>query len=273
MFEIGRSLREARERRRASYSQVEQDTKIRSRYIRALEDEEFSVLPGPTYTKGFLRAYAEYLGLDGQLFIDEFNSRHYDPRGDVEREIYPRSQGRTSRRHRKESNIVMIALAAIVAVSALVILGFQSSGGTNADYPVLPPKGVSGSSSPDGGSPSSTATSTSGQQTGTANSKTTKKTAPAKFVVTIAVSGDCWVTAHVGSPAGPGAVTTKGTDLSSWELLAGQTATVRTARPVFISFGAPSSVDRVAVNGKAVQLPYLSSGSIVKITRAGVTKV
>jgi len=139
MFEIGRSLQEARERRRLSYSQVEQDTKIRSRYIKALEDEQFSVLPGPTYTKGFLRAYADFLGLDGQLFIDEYNSRHYDPRGDVEREIYPRSQGRTGRRRRKESNIVMIALAAIVAVSAIVVLGFQSSG-HKAQFPIPPAK-------------------------------------------------------------------------------------------------------------------------------------
>src|SRR5439155_5496362 len=91
MFEIGRTLREARERRMLSYSQAEQETKIRSRYLRALEDEDFSVLPGPTYTKGFLRAYADFLDLDGQLFIDEFNSRHYDPRGEVDREIYPRA--------------------------------------------------------------------------------------------------------------------------------------------------------------------------------------
>ena len=81
MFEIGSSLREARERRGLSYGQVEAETAIRTRYIRALEDEDFHILPGPTYTKGFLRAYAEYLGLDGQPFVDEFNSRHHDPRG------------------------------------------------------------------------------------------------------------------------------------------------------------------------------------------------
>ena len=89
MFEIGPALREARERQQLSYSQVEEGTKIRSRYIRALEEEDFAVLPGPTYTKGFLRAYADYLGLDGNLFIDEFNSRHHDPRVEPEREIYP----------------------------------------------------------------------------------------------------------------------------------------------------------------------------------------
>ena len=112
MFEIGPALREARERQQLSYSQVEEGTKIRSRYIRALEEEDFSVLPGPTYTKGFLRAYADYLGLDGNLFIDEFNSRHHDPRVEPEREIYPRTQARRQHRHRRESSIVLIALAA-----------------------------------------------------------------------------------------------------------------------------------------------------------------
>ena len=66
MFEIGPALREARERRGLAFGDVEADTAIRTRYIRALEEEQFHVLPGATYTKGFLRAYAEYLGLDGQ---------------------------------------------------------------------------------------------------------------------------------------------------------------------------------------------------------------
>ena len=101
MFEIGSALREARERRGLSYSQVEEGTKIRARYLRALEDEDFGVLPGATYSKGFLRAYADYLGLDGHLFIDEFNSRYHDPRNDDDRPIYPPSR-RTPSRHRRE---------------------------------------------------------------------------------------------------------------------------------------------------------------------------
>ncbi len=116
MFEIGPALREARERRRLGLAQVEADTKIRARYIRALEDEDFAVLPGATYTKGFLRAYADYLGLDGQLFVDEFNSRHYDPRLDEDALIYRRPRSQPRRRQRRESNLVMIALAGIVAV-------------------------------------------------------------------------------------------------------------------------------------------------------------
>ena len=128
MFEIGSSLREARERRNLSYGQVEAETAIRTRYIRALEDEDFHILPGPTYTKGFLRAYAEYLGLDGQPFVDEFNSRHHDPRGSIEQTPItsrPRSRPPQRRRHRRESNLIMIALAAIVAVASLIVLALR----------------------------------------------------------------------------------------------------------------------------------------------------
>ena len=75
MFEIGNSLREARVRQGLDYAQIELGTKIRSKYIKALEDEQFATLPAQPYVKGFLRTYAEFLGLDGQLYVDEYNSR------------------------------------------------------------------------------------------------------------------------------------------------------------------------------------------------------
>src|SRR5205823_2372789 len=75
VFEIGNSLREARLRQSLDFPEIEQATKIRGKYLRALEDEQFELLPAQTYVKGFLRSYAEYLGLDGQLYVDEYNSR------------------------------------------------------------------------------------------------------------------------------------------------------------------------------------------------------
>lgn len=75
MFEIGSSLREARLRQRLELSEIERATRIRSRYLQALEDERFDLLPGTAYAKGFLRTYAEQLGLDGQRFVEEFDSR------------------------------------------------------------------------------------------------------------------------------------------------------------------------------------------------------
>jgi cytoskeleton protein RodZ len=75
VFEIGNSLREARVRQHLDFPEIEQATKIRGKYLRALEDEHFDALPGQTYVKGFLRTYADYLGLEGQLYVDEYNSR------------------------------------------------------------------------------------------------------------------------------------------------------------------------------------------------------
>ena len=76
VFEIGNSLREARVRQQLDFPEIEQATKIRGKYLRALEDEHFDALPGQTYVKGFLRTYADYLGLEGQLYVDEYNSRY-----------------------------------------------------------------------------------------------------------------------------------------------------------------------------------------------------
>ena len=75
MFQIGPSLREARTRRGFSPADVHKAIRIRERYLTALEEEHWEMLPGDAYTKGFLRTYAEFLGLDGQLYIDEYNAR------------------------------------------------------------------------------------------------------------------------------------------------------------------------------------------------------
>lgn len=75
MFQIGPSLREARTRRGFSPADVHKAVRIRERYLTALEEERWEMLPGDAYTKGFLRTYAEFLGLNGQLYIDEYNAR------------------------------------------------------------------------------------------------------------------------------------------------------------------------------------------------------
>jgi hypothetical protein len=129
MFEIGNSLREARLRRGIEFVQAEGATKIRGKYLRALEEEQFSLLPSPTYVKGFVRTYAEYLGLDGQLYVDEYNSRFVV--GEDADGLRPRrSSVRPQRRNRRvETNVVLVALAAIALVTIVVISAWKSSGG------------------------------------------------------------------------------------------------------------------------------------------------
>ena len=116
MFEIGNSLHEARSRRGIDFPEAELATKIRGKYLRALEDERFELLPAQTYIKGFLRTYAEYLGLDGQLYVDEYNSRFGG--GDDGESRARRSAARPQRRNRRiETNVVLISLAAIAVVT------------------------------------------------------------------------------------------------------------------------------------------------------------
>ena len=86
MADIGATLREARMRQRIDISEVESETKIRAKYLRALENEEWDLLPGPTYVKSFLRTYAEALDLDAKLLVDEYKLRH-EHLSDVERFI------------------------------------------------------------------------------------------------------------------------------------------------------------------------------------------
>src|SRR3954466_11001414 len=80
---IGDSLREARMRQRLDIADVEARTKIRAKYLRALENEEFGMLPGSTFVRTFLRTYAELLGLDPQLLVEEYRT-NYEPRDDLD---------------------------------------------------------------------------------------------------------------------------------------------------------------------------------------------
>jgi hypothetical protein len=127
VFEIGNSLREARLRQSLDYSDVERVTKIRPKYLRALEDEQFEMLPAQTYVKGFLRTYAEFLGLDGQLYVDEYNSRYTSREEDVPLRPRQSTSGR-GRSRRTESSVILGALIGIAIVFALVIAAWKSGG-------------------------------------------------------------------------------------------------------------------------------------------------
>jgi cytoskeleton protein RodZ len=134
MFEIGNSLREARLRRHIEFADAEHGTKIRGKYLRALEDERFELLPSHTYIKGFLRSYAEYLGLDGQLYVDEYNSRFVVGEEDGPVRSPRRVPAARARRvERRESNLVLVGLIAIGLLAALVIAAWRFGNAPNED--------------------------------------------------------------------------------------------------------------------------------------------
>jgi cytoskeleton protein RodZ len=125
MFEIGISLRQARQHRSWEIADAERETRIRAKYLTALEEERFDALPGVAYVRGFLRTYAEFLGLDGNLVIDEFNARFAPPEDELP-PIQPRGLA-VRGRPLGQPLIGVGAVAMTFAVIAVWQLGFTSA--------------------------------------------------------------------------------------------------------------------------------------------------
>jgi cytoskeleton protein RodZ len=124
MAEIGTTLRETRMRRRIDIGEVEASTKIRAKYLRALENEEWDLLPGPTFIKTFLRTYAEYLEVDPKPLIEEYKQRYERP---ALTELAPFGTNLGGRRERRRGPIispgVLLALGLVVLLGALFAIG------------------------------------------------------------------------------------------------------------------------------------------------------
>jgi len=111
-------------RQHVNIEDLEQSTKIRAKYLRALENEEFGLLPGPTYVKSFLRTYAEKLGLDAHLLVEEFRAKYEEPEP-VEIQPIP-SPGRDRRRRPPTPRFgpgAAIVVAAVALLAFLLVLG------------------------------------------------------------------------------------------------------------------------------------------------------
>ncbi len=222
-------------RQELDFPELEERTKIRSKYLRALEDEQFEILPAPTYVKGFLRSYAQALGLDGQPFVDEYNSRFAV--GDDEPFVRARRIPVQQRRPRsvRESRIAVVALLAIAVLAALVIAGWYF-GAPEEDLP-----------------PGLTA---QGEQTTAAAGPNARRTT----LVVRAVAGDSWMEVRASAAANE--------PLYSGTLERGQRKAF-TGRGLRLALAKPDNVV-VRVNGRRVELPAGSSFvvSARKIVRA-----
>jgi cytoskeleton protein RodZ len=224
MFEVGSSLREARMRRGLELSQVERDTRIRPRYLMALEEEQFDVLPGPAYTRGFLRTYADYLGLDAQRFIDEYNSR-FAPATEEPAGAVP---VRIKRPRRLTRWLAVVPIAVILA-----LIGWQATRSSPHHAAAPPPP------------------------TTTHIVKQLKVAPPVKPKVArlllVASRGRCWIEVRSGSASGP--------VVFLRTLEQGETARLQGTR-LWVRLGAPWNVD-ATVNGKSVQLPSALGNVVV----------
>ncbi len=123
-------------RARIDVSEIEATTKIRAKYLRALENEEWDLLPGPTFVRTFLRTYAQALGLDSKALVEEYRLRYEQP---TELEHQPvvsstprsRSRSRQSRGSPAPSRGYMIAIGAVGLVIVLLLYGLLSSKGNS----------------------------------------------------------------------------------------------------------------------------------------------
>ncbi|MGD0196406.1 MAG: helix-turn-helix domain-containing protein [Solirubrobacteraceae bacterium] len=135
MTDIGPTLREARMRDGWDVSEVEDRTKIRAKYIRALENEEWALLPGPTFTKGFLRTYAEALGLDWRLLVDEYKRQWEQPNELENVPVRPMVGSEGFARGPRRIRRWVGALALIVVLAIAVVLIGRLGGGSTPSPP------------------------------------------------------------------------------------------------------------------------------------------
>jgi len=161
--EIGTTLREARMRSRIDVSEIEAQTKIRAKYLRALENEEWDLLPGPTFVKSFLRTYGNALGLDGRALVEEYKLHYEHPGDGIEpiqqqtvsspRRARQRAGGATRRGtgapppRSGPSRVYMAAVGAVGIVIVLLVYALLSGGSSpsnkaSATIPVTSARGT-----------------------------------------------------------------------------------------------------------------------------------
>jgi len=252
MPDIGTTLREARMRARIDISEIEAETKIRAKYLRALENEEWDLLPGPTYVKSFLRTYADALGLDGKLLIEEYKLRH-ERLSDVELQpIAP--PGRRERSRRPRALIPRGWLVAVVVVGLLV--GLWVIGNGNDDN-----GGPTGSTPP----PASTQSKTTKSRSKAASKKKTTKKAKSKpklARLSIVATGQVYVclkAAGERTPV-PGIVLTGGARQGPYK-----------SSKFRLQLG--TSEARLVVNGKSRSVPPVANGIGYEITPRKVRRL
>lgn len=273
MTDIGNSLREARIRKGLSIKDVEDATKIRSKYLEALEEDDFEVLPGSTYVKAFLRTYATFLKLDADALVEEYRgsyeSKGEEPinvRSDFSRERRsPTSVERKRKRTRQKQR--GYALVAAVAVVIVVLLAWFGSGRGQDAASIEAGNISSPTSSVSIAAVSSTTVSTDADAAATTSTQTSTSTGGSlptggDVVLTVSVTeGSCWLLIREDGETGA--------ELFAGTLSAGSQETFEGSKRYWMTVGKPE-VLAVSINGAPYTLEE-PAGSFV-VTEAGVER-
>ena len=115
----------ARERKGVDLYRAERDTKIRARYLAALERGDYRELPGAVYTKGFLRNYALYLGLDPDEVLLQWRRERGAPQEPQAVIAVPRPIAAPRRGLTFSPSLIVFALLVALVIGFMVWLGFQ----------------------------------------------------------------------------------------------------------------------------------------------------
>jgi cytoskeleton protein RodZ len=134
---IGPTLREARSRRKIDLAEVEAAIKIRVRYLQAMENEEWDALPGGAYTRGFIRTYASYLGLDGERLADDYRRSTAPPGGErPPKRVEPVPMGSRGGRSRISGRLTIAAVCLVLVAIVVGIAVAGGGGGSSSSSPV-----------------------------------------------------------------------------------------------------------------------------------------
>ena len=245
---LGQMLRQERELRDIPLDRIEQATRIRSAQLRAIEDDRLDALPAEAYARGFVRTYAEYLGLNGDDIVAIFNDQWNRSAHRAEPAL-PQTPVSVARSSPSGLFSMWVALACLLLAGSAVLYLTSRSGGDHAAQ--SPPTTHAPATQPVT-SPDTTAT------------QTPPPAQPTWVHMTVtAAQGSCWLEARRGSATGA--------LLAERTLSPGQAVRLH-ARRVWLRLGDPTSV-RLRVNGHTLQTAYPAQPINLLVTSHGATQL
>jgi cytoskeletal protein RodZ len=231
---FGSWLRQQRELREVSLREVADVTKISIRYLEALEQDRFDVLPAPVFAKGFLRQYATYVGLKPDDVVNSYLNALQEQEPQEEEPL--RSDGRqTSWEWASGLLLALLVVALLALVAFLAFYAERRRGGADETPPPIAAPPVEATPGP------------------TSAAATPDAPLDVPLLVTMEFTGDCWVEAVVD----------EGRRLSELHVQ-GESLRIEAEQIVRLTLDRPDAV-RIEVNGEDFEMPEASDEVVSQV--------